>query len=389
MTVSDFMSRGGDPYLIIGPDGEIRQVVDADGSLYLECPPTLEDAFPDAPHVVAHLRRPDRPPGRIPATVRRPDGTPCPATISIIRLSPDDALVLVQVLDATAIVGESHRVLEAAFHTAPIGMAVYDTDGHFIRANPALHELLGQPRGRLLGVRDQVLTHPDDRQSDIDAAWRILNGEMSTWQTEKRFLTPTGDIVWVIANMTFVRDGHGNPLAWLGQFTDITARKRTEAELERLSDLDPLTGLASRRKVMRRAQMLIDAAVDGVPGVLFMIDLEDFKAINDKDGHIAGDAMLVAVAHALEDVVGHRGAAVCLGRLGGDEFVLLWPDASLSEVMPVVPQIRQAVSVVSSGRVGASVGLASTLGHGSVASLLGSADAAMYADKQQRRRSGR
>lgn len=74
-------------------------------------------------------------------------------------------------------------------------------------------------------LRDSDLTHEDDRQADIDAAWRILRGELDTWVVEKRFVRPGGEVVWAIANMTFLRDEERRPLAWLGQFQDITGRK--------------------------------------------------------------------------------------------------------------------------------------------------------------------
>ena len=68
--------------------------------------------------------------------------------------------------------------LEAAFDAMPIGMALFNTDGEYVRVNGALCELLGRRADELIGRRDQELTHPDDRQSDVDAAWRILRGEM-------------------------------------------------------------------------------------------------------------------------------------------------------------------------------------------------------------------
>jgi diguanylate cyclase (GGDEF)-like protein/PAS domain S-box-containing protein len=93
--------------------------------------------------------------------------------------------------------------------------------------------MLGRGRDELLGRRDQEFTHPDDRQADVDAAWRILRGELDTWQVEKRFVRADGAIVWAIANMSFLRDGGGGPLCWVGHFQDITERKRVEVALER------------------------------------------------------------------------------------------------------------------------------------------------------------
>ncbi|MGH2722601.1 MAG: PAS domain S-box protein [Actinomycetota bacterium] len=96
-------------------------------------------------------------------------------------------------------------------------MALFNTDGEYVRVNAALCAFLGRTREELIGRRDQEFTHPDDRQSDVDAAWRILRGEIHTWQCEKRFVRPDGGIVWAIANLTFLRDADGNPMTWVGQ----------------------------------------------------------------------------------------------------------------------------------------------------------------------------
>lgn len=69
--------------------------------------------------------------------------------------------------------------------------------------------LLGREAEALLGIRDQELTHPDDRQADLDAARCVLAGDIATFQAEKRFRRPGGEVVWAIANLTFLRDEAG------------------------------------------------------------------------------------------------------------------------------------------------------------------------------------
>ena len=166
-------------------------------------------------------------------TVQRPNGVPLTVETRAGRLPGSDggALCLLLELDAGRLMAEAQRFFDIAFDTAPIGMALFNTDGEYVRVNAALCALLGRDPAELLGRRDQEFTHPDDRQSDVDAAWRILRGEIHTWQCEKRFLRPDGSTVWAIANLTFLRDAGGNPLSWVGQFQDITARKDLEAGL--------------------------------------------------------------------------------------------------------------------------------------------------------------
>ena len=101
-------------------------------------------------------------------------------------------------------------------------MALFNSGGEYVRVNQSLQTLLGRSESQLLGHRDQEYTHAEDRRSDIDAAWEILDGRRNTHQAEKRFISPDGSIRWVLAYLTFLRDDAGRPLSWVGQFLDIT-----------------------------------------------------------------------------------------------------------------------------------------------------------------------
>ena len=120
---------------------------------------------------------------------------------------------------------------DAAFDDAPIGMALFNCAGEYVRVNDALCTLLDRAPEQLIGRRDQELTHPDDRAADLVAAEEIFAGLKRTFQCEKRFVRPDGTIVWALANLTFLRDDEGRPLSWVGQFQDITSRRATEEAL--------------------------------------------------------------------------------------------------------------------------------------------------------------
>jgi PAS domain S-box-containing protein len=181
---------------------------------------------------------------------RRANGVPLTLALSARRL-PDGAGAVCVVVepDRERVAYEAQRHFDSAFDAAPIGMALFNTDGEYVRVNAALCRLLGRTEAELLGRRDQEFTHPDDRQSDIDAAWRILRGEIHTWQCEKRFVRPDGTVVWALANLTFLRDEDGNPISWMGQFQDVSERRRNEKALE-----EALSLLAAT----------LDATADGV-----------------------------------------------------------------------------------------------------------------------------
>jgi diguanylate cyclase (GGDEF)-like protein/PAS domain S-box-containing protein len=295
----------------------------------------------------------------IPLAGRRANGVPFALDVRVRVLADGGLLCALRELDRNA-----PGTLDAAFDAMPLGMALFNTDGEYVRVNAALCELLGRGAGELLGIRDQELTHPDDRQSDLDATWRILNGELSSWQCEKRFVRPDGSVVWTLASLTFLRDEYGRPLCWVGQFQDIT-------ELRRMASRDPLTDALNRRAFDVELGRARDAS-------LLVIDLDGFKDINDAHGHHAGDELLRRIADAIR---GRLRRDDVLARLGGDEFAVLLPHCDDSRAMLVGNDLAALVAgqrFVFDGierSVTASVGVAAVTAS---RDALSAADRAMY-----------
>ncbi len=155
-------------------------------------------------------------------------------------------------------------------------------------------------------------------------------------------------------------------------------RERQRRALAILSRSDPLTGCLNRRGFTERFEAELSDHVrhDGRPLGLIVIDLDDFKAVNDTLGHAAGDALLCRVAVALgEDL---RPSDV-LARLGGDEFAVLLPEAGPSQMRAAAERLERRLGLVISG----SLGLASLPEDGESAEALHhSADADLYRSKQ-------
>jgi diguanylate cyclase (GGDEF)-like protein/PAS domain S-box-containing protein len=313
---------------------------------------------------------------------RRFNGVPFTAEVQA-SVAVDGSLVcLLAEIVGQRLIGESQRLLDLAYEHMPLGMALFNTDGEYVRVNHALCRMLGRDPEDLLGRRDQEFTHPDDRQSDIDAAWRILAGEIDTWQCEKRFLRPGGEEVWVIANLTFLRDEAGRPLCWVGQFQDITLRMHAEHRLRHIAEHDELTGVPNRRRLLAE---LRQATRQERAGAVLVLDLDGFKAVNDSRGHDAGDDVLVTVASALH---GRLRAGDVLGRLGGDEFAVVAPDVDPQSALALAEALLEGVRELSAD-VTASCGIA-MYGPDAPAepdALLAAADRAMY-DAKQRGRDG-
>ncbi|HUR86579.1 MAG TPA: diguanylate cyclase [Solirubrobacteraceae bacterium] len=332
---------------------------------------------------------PDRPLRQGRAELTHRSGVPFPVDISATAREGGRRLVFLRKLEAPQLVAESERLLQVAFDTAPIGMAFFNTEGEYLRVNAALCGLLDRPEGELLGRRDQEFTHPEHRASDVAAAWRILEREIDTWQTEKRFLRPDGSAVWVIANMTFLRNEDGHALTWLGQFQDITERKDLEERLRRLADEDPLTGLPNRRGLEQSIRLALDMCDrHGLHGALLMIDLDGFKKINDTYGHAVGDAALAAVARS---IARRLRSTDMLARVGGDEFAVLLRATSGDPARRLAGVLGREIAATELEGGMPPVSLAASIGVAdfgpsplpSVKELLARADAEMYAAKRR------
>jgi diguanylate cyclase (GGDEF)-like protein/PAS domain S-box-containing protein len=323
--------------------------------------------------------------GNVRLQALRRNGVPFTADAELAALTGGEVLIVLREVRGHRLLEESQRYLDVAFDTAPIGMALFNTDGEYERVNGALCGLLGRPADELLGRRDQELTHPDDRQADLDAAARILAGAQDTFQAEKRFVRPDGSVVWTIASLAFLRDEAGRPLCWLGQFQDITRQKADEERLRHLADHDELTGIPNRRRLVAHLQRCLQtAARRGDKGALLMLDLDGFKGVNDNLGHAAGDALLVDVAAGLR---GHLGPHDLLARVGGDEFAVVLEHADRVRAAAIAGRLLAALSVAGGGLVTASCGIA-LYGPGGPSlpeHVLATADKAMYRAKHRGR----
>jgi diguanylate cyclase (GGDEF)-like protein len=166
------------------------------------------------------------------------------------------------------------------------------------------------------------------------------------------------------------------------------ARARV-SDLEARADVDPLLDVLNRRGFERELKRaLAHIKRYGTEAALMFVDLDDFKGVNDRYGHGAGDALLKAVAREL---VGHVRASDVVGRLGGDEFgVLIWhagEEQALAKARELESLIARVVIIHGKARIeaAASVGMALLVAETTHEDMIGAADHAMYARKQERR----
>lgn len=166
-------------------------------------------------------------------------------------------------------------------------------------------------------------------------------------------------------------------------------RGRIDALLSerKLAGLDPLTGCLNRRAIDERYRVEVGRSERfGSPLSCLMVDIDDFKGINDRHGHQAGDDALRRMARVLREAVGEDGI---VGRWGGEEFFILLPDEDEQQAVATANEIRRRLSLQltveseASVHFTVSIGIASTIADGTVAKeLVGRADVAMYLAKR-------
>ncbi len=308
---------------------------------------------------------------------------------------------------------ESEWRFRAIFEHVAVGVALVESrTGRLVRVNQKFCEILHCTPQEILGWTFRDITWPEDLAADEQAMARLHAGEIPSYVHEKRYRRSDGTIVWVLATVSAMWAPGETPDFHITVVEDITERKRDEEELRRARDsvevanrelqralereqaaarTDALTGLPNRTLFQDRLQQAVASAAreSGRRVAVLLMDLDNFKEINDTLGHPAGDQVLMQIARRLEGVLRDEDT---ITRLGGDEFAVLLPSVSMppQTVLQVAHKLLAALAtpVFYEDRelhVAASIGISLYPEHGDdTAGLLSRADVAMYASKARR-----
>lgn len=268
---------------------------------------------------------------------------------------------------------------KATFDQAAVGIAHVSPDGRFLLVNDRFCAIAGHSRQALIEGGFQQITHEDDLDDDLDNVTRLLAGEIGSYVMEKRYRRADRQLVWVNLTVSLVRDHDGQPEFLVAVIEDISSRKAAENRALH----DPLTGLPNRRWLAEHFGESFGGLLRA--SAVVYLDLDGFKAVNDRFGHAEGDRCLTAVADCIRAVLREKDS-VC--RIAGDEFVILLPDTDRDSALQLIGDFRATVRRMCQDRpwkIGVSAG-AVTLDAQQFSSLdeiLEAADRMMYRAKKE------
>jgi diguanylate cyclase (GGDEF)-like protein/PAS domain S-box-containing protein len=304
----------------------------------------------------------------------------------------------------------AHRLEQAVIEVsaqrdelARLAAAVSSTDDAVITCSPAgvitgwnagAERLYGYAEAEAIGVHVSMLRPPESHGLSASASAALA--ERRSVRMERIDVRKDGSRVPTSVTVSNIYDEAGRITGAVGICRDVSDRNRAEEqareaarqlevqadELTRLAFHDPLTGLGNRALFRERLADMLAAPGGGTACALIVLDLDDFKVVNDSLGHPIGDALLVAAAQRLRRLVGDEGIVT---RLGGDEFAVLLP-AGEADAVAVGERIlsefyRDFLVLGHALRTTASVGIAVPGAGATAADLLRSGDLAMYAAK--------
>jgi len=266
--------------------------------------------------------------------------------------------------------------------------------GCFVYASKGAVDIYGCSPEKIMHDSNNIATliHPAD---GYRVRKKILTSSLTlkTWRDQFRVSHPDKGEIWVEGHATPEKLSNGGT-QWYGYLWDITERKTQDNQIRQLAFYDPLTGLANRRLLKDRLKIAtVTAQRQNDFGAILMLDLDNFKVLNDTQGHLLGDKLLIEVGQRLQSCL--RGSDT-IARLGGDEFVALLELIEVNEAealaiaMAIAEKIRASLAdpYFLGGKkhvhhASASIGVALFKGNDlSDGELLKRADVAMFEAKE-------
>ena len=286
---------------------------------------------------------------------------------------------------------DSLRQAAAVFDATQEGVLVTDAQQRIVHCNPAFTRITGYSQAEIIGQSPSMLKSGRHDQTFYDSLWGALQNR-GAWSGEIWNRRKSGEIYPQWQCIRVIHDEMGETSHYVAVFSDISALKRSQRELDYLAHHDPLSNLPNRLLFTERVERALERAKhDELSGAVLLIDLDHFKHINESLGHSIGDLLLKAVGERMSQQLGKR---MTLARLGGDEFGLLDETCNSAEQAAVMAQrlqacLTQAFLIVDKELfITASIGISLYPSEASdVGQVLRNADSALFKAKSSGRES--
>jgi diguanylate cyclase (GGDEF)-like protein/PAS domain S-box-containing protein len=328
-------------------------------------------------------------------------------TLHNLLHDPERACVLVEIIDISAemqaqeALQEREELLRRLTAAMPVGLLHLDSDRNVIYNNARLLEILFGSDALDAQLSEQQLadesdapaasaatllhTLTEESSAELETALAEVLREGVDRDIEVDITLPSGAWRRALMSLRALLRASGEVNGAITCVLDVTDSARARQELERRATFDPLTHCYNRSSVLGTLERELEREDSPVTGVVY-VDLDQFKPVNDRLGHAAGDELLVMVAERLQ--LASRDSDV-VGRLGGDEFLVVLRDIPGPEMaMRAADRICEALCGTfqlscGTAELGASVGVACSEGAPTVSEdLVKRADAAMYESKE-------
>ena len=260
-------------------------------------------------------------------------------------------------------------------------------DGKFIYINKRLSDMFGYERSQLIGKNNLYLAHEDEKDAVSKIIEKNLKEERENIEYSFKGVTKSGEIRYIhVFGSSFLYEGKR---AVIGTLIDETERVLAKRELERLARYDTLTGLYNRYVFMEEFHRAIELAKYRKHRVaLFLMDIDNFKRINDSLGHGEGDEVLKEVSRRIRRVIESEGGL--FARIGGDEFAIIIENFDTIDEIGTIARKLKAVMKKTIKiddyqlRITLSIGISLFPEHGSdIKHLQKAADIALYQTKKE------
>lgn len=303
----------------------------------------------------------------------------------------DDSHVISFASQLSTIVIERHRysrkqrLFSRVFNNAREGIIITNAQQLVVDVNPAFTDITGYCRNDILGQNPNILSSGNQRPEFYQDMWLEIN-EKGYWQGEVSNRNKNGQIYVEFLSISALKNEQDEITHYVGIFSDITHFKQQQEKLSQMAHYDMLTGLPNRVLFADRFhQAIAHSKRTGYQLAVCFLDLDNFKAVNDRYGHSVGDRLLVEVSERISVSIREEDT---VSRQGGDEFTLLLNDLeSDSQCQITIERILNALAkpyVIDSipHKITASIGI--TLypnDDADIDTLIRNADNAMYQAK--------